>query len=478
MGFRVLHLVRPFMAVLPEIAQPDRKVPFNQKVMWTAVTLFIFLVMSQVPLYGIMSSDSSDPLFWMRVILASNRGTLMELGITPIVTSGMIMQLLSGANIIEVDYNLKEDRALFSGAQKLFAMIIAFGHATVSVLTGLYGSPSEIGAGVCLLLIIQLVVASLITMLLDELLQKGYGLGSGINLFIATNICETIFWKALSPTTINTGRGDEFEGALISLVHLVMSRKDKTRALKEAFYRTNLPNVMSLLSTLVIFLVVIYLQGFRVELPVKSNRVRGQRGTYPIKLFYTSNMPIMLQSTMTSNLFMISQMLYKRFESNILVRILGVWEPLEGSSQLFASGGIAYYLSAPHSLTDALLDPIHTVVYIGVMLTSCALLSKTWIEVSGSSPRDVARQLKDQQLVIAGYRDTSMYKELKRVIPTAASFGGATLGAVSVFADMIGAIGSGTGILLCVTIIFQYFEMFVKEQMENGGGMEGMMMAQ
>ncbi|SAL97733.1 hypothetical protein [Absidia glauca] len=466
------------MAVLPEIAQPDRKVPFNQKVMWTAVTLFIFLVMSQVPLYGIMSSDSSDPLFWMRVILASNRGTLMELGITPIVTSGMIMQLLSGANIIEVDYNLKEDRALFSGAQKLFAMIIAFGHATVSVLTGLYGSPSEIGAGVCLLLIIQLVVASLITMLLDELLQKGYGLGSGINLFIATNICETIFWKALSPTTINTGRGDEFEGALISLVHLVMSRKDKTRALKEAFYRTNLPNVMSLLSTAVVFLIVIYLQGFRVELPVKSNRLRGQRGTYPIKLFYTSNMPIMLQSTMTSNLFMISQMLYKRFESNILVRILGVWEPLEGSSQLFASGGIAYYLSAPHSLTDALLDPIHTVVYIGVMLTSCALLSKTWIEVSGSSPRDVARQLKDQQLVIAGYRDTSMYKELKRVIPTAASFGGATLGAVSVFADMIGAIGSGTGILLCVTIIFQYFEMFVKEQMENGGGMEGMMMAQ
>ncbi|ORZ03135.1 SecY subunit domain-containing protein [Syncephalastrum racemosum] len=475
MGFRVLHLVRPFMAILPEIATPDRKVPFNQKVMWTAVTLFIFLVMSQVPLYGIMSSDSSDPLFWMRVILASNRGTLMELGITPIVTSGMIMQLLSGAGIIEVDYSLKEDRALFSGAQKLFAMIIAFGHATVSVLTGLYGSPSDIGAGVCLLLIIQLVVASLVTMLLDELLQKGYGLGSGINLFIATNICETIFWKALSPTTINTGRGDEFEGALIALVHLLMSRKDKTRALKEAFYRANMPNVMSLLSTAIVFGIVIYLQGFRVELPVKSNRVRGQRGSYPVKLFYTSNMPIMLQSTMTSNIFMISQMLYRRFEDNFLVRLLGVWEPYEGSAQLYAKSGFAYYISAPRNLTDAFLDPIHTVIYVAIMLAGCALLSKTWIEVSGSAPRDVARQLKDQQLVIAGYRDTSMYKELKRVIPTAASFGGACLGAVSVFADMIGAIGSGTGILLCVTIIFQYFEMFAKEQAESGVGLEGMM---
>ncbi|KAG2179809.1 hypothetical protein NQZ79_g3722 [Umbelopsis isabellina] len=477
MGFRILHLVRPFMSMLPEIATPDRKVPFNQKLLWTAVTLFIYLVMSQVPLYGIMSSDSSDPLYWMRVILASNRGTLMELGITPIVTSGMIMQLLSGANIIEVDYSLKEDRALFSGAQKLFAMIIAFGHATVSVLTGLYGSPKEIGAGVCLLLIIQLVVASLITMLLDELLQKGYGLGSGINLFIATNICETIFWKALSPTTVNTGRGDEFEGALIALFHLLATRKDKTRALKEAFYRGNLPNVMSLLSTALVFAIVIYLQGFRVELPVKSNRMRGQRGTYPIKLFYTSNMPIMLQSTMTSNIFMISQMLYNRFPENLLVKILGVWKPYEGSSQLFATNGIAYYLSAPHSLTDALLDPFHTVIYVTIMLTGCALLSKTWIEVSGSSPRDVAKQLKDQQMTIAGYRDTSMYKELKRVIPVAASFGGACLGAVSVLADMLGAIGSGTGILLCVTIIFQYFEMFVKEQAE-AGGMEGMLMGQ
>ncbi|OBZ88476.1 Protein transport protein SEC61 subunit alpha [Choanephora cucurbitarum] len=143
--------------------------------------------------------------------------------------------------------------------------------------------------------------------------------------------------------------------------------------------------------------------------------------------------------------------------------------------KLNAVGGIAYYLSAPRSLSAALLDPIHTVVYVALMLTTCALLSKTWIEISGASPRDVARQLKDQQLVIAGYRDTSMYKELKRVIPVAASFGGACLGAVSVVADMVGAIGSGTGILLCVTIIFQYFEMFAKEQMEGGMGLEAMM---
>lgn len=340
----------------------------------------------------------------------------------------------------------------------MFAVLIAIGQATVSVLTGLYGSPKEIGAGVCVLLVLQLVGASLVTMLLDELLQKGYGFGSGINLFIATNICETIFWKALSPTTVNLGRGDEPEGALIALVRLLVSRKSKARALKEAFYRSHLPNVMNLIATFAIFGLVTYLQGFRVELPVKSNRVRGQRASYPIKLFYTSSMPIMLQSTITSNIFMISQMLYKRFGSNVLVRALGVWEPLDGSNQWFARGGIAYYLSPPRSLIEAVLDPIHTAVYITIILTMCALLSKTWIEVSGSSARDVARELKDQQLVIVGYRDSSMYKELKRVIPVAASFGGACLGAISVLADMLGAIGSGTGILLCVTIIYQVKE--------------------
>ncbi|CCA68724.1 probable endoplasmic reticulum insertion protein SEC61 [Serendipita indica DSM 11827] len=462
-GFRFLNLVRPFLPILPEVSSPERKVPFNQKVLWTAVTLLIFLVCSQVPLYGIVSSDSSDPLYWTRVIMASNRGTLMELGITPIITSGMIMQLLSGANLIEVDFGLKEDRALFGSAQKLFALIISLGQATVYVLTGMYGPPSELGAGVCLLLIVQLVVAALIVILLDELLQKGYGLGSGISLFIATNICENIIWKAFSPTTINTGRGPEFEGAIIALFHLLLTWNDKSRALKEAFYRERLPNISNLIATLAVFAVVIYLQGFRIEIPVKSNRYRGQRGSYPIKLFYTSNMPIMLESALTSNLFIVSQMLFSRFPSNLFVKLLGVWEPLEDSTQLHAVSGLAYYMSPPHTVKAALLDPIHTVIYITFMLSACALFSKTWIEVSGSGPRDVAKQLKEQQMVMAGHREQSMYKELKRIIPTAAALGGAVLGILSVTADLMGALGSGTGILMAVTIIYSYWEIGIRE---------------
>jgi protein transport protein SEC61 subunit alpha len=112
----------------------------------------------------------------------------------------------------------------------------------------------------------------------------------------------------------------------LALFHLFFTRSNKFAAVKEAFTRSHAPNMTNLLSTFLVFAVVIYFQGFRVELPVKSNRVRGHQGTYPIKLFYTSNMPIMLQSAMVSNIFFISQMLFNRFPENFLVRLLGVWE--------------------------------------------------------------------------------------------------------------------------------------------------------
>jgi protein transport protein SEC61 subunit alpha len=114
-------------------------------------------------------------------------------------------------------------------------------------------------------------------------------------------------------------------------------------------------------------------------------------------------------------------------------------------------------------LTEALLDPIKTTIYIAFVLSICALFSKTWIEISGTAPRDVAKQFKDQGLVIAGRRETSVYKELKKIIPTAAAFGGASIGALSVACDLLGTLGSGTSILLAVTTIYSYYELAAKE---------------
>eukprot|EP00922_Rhytidocystis_sp_ex-Travisia-forbesii_P038419 GHVS01057240.1.p1 GENE.GHVS01057240.1~~GHVS01057240.1.p1 ORF type:complete len:474 (+),score=31.55 GHVS01057240.1:139-1560(+) len=469
-GFRFLNLIKPVMCVLPEVQTPDRKIPFKEKVLWTLVSLFVFLICCQIPLYGIMTSKSADPFYWMRVILASNRGTLMELGISPIVTSGMVMQLLAGSKIIDVDQSLKEDRALFQGAQKLFGLLITIGEAVAYVISGMYGDVSELGAGNALLIILQLFFAGVVVIILDELLQKGYGLGSGISLFIATNICETIVWKAFSPTTINTGKGTEFEGALISLFHVLFTKADKYVALKEAFYRSNAPNVTNLLATVLVFLVVIYFQGFRVDLAVKYQKVRGQQGSYPIKLFYTSNIPIILQTALVSNLYFFSQLLYRRFKSNMLVNLLGQWQELDVGGHSIPVGGLAYYISPPNSFGGIFDDPLHAFVYITFVLVACALFSKTWIEVSGSSARDVAKQLRDQQMVMKGYRDSSLVQVLNRYIPTAAAFGGMCIGALTILADFLGAIGSGTGILLAVTIIYQYYEMLLKEK-EQGNSL-------
>ena len=72
----------------------------------------MLLVCNQLPLYGIYSANGADPLYWMCVILASNLENFMEIGITPIVTSGLEMQLLVGYKIIEAYNSVREDRAL------------------------------------------------------------------------------------------------------------------------------------------------------------------------------------------------------------------------------------------------------------------------------------------------------------------------------------------------------------------------------
>ena len=137
-------------------------------------------------------------------------------------------------------------------------------------------------------------------------------------------------------------------------------------------------------------------QGFRVDLPIQSARYRGQYSSYPIKLFYTSNIPIILQSALVSNLYVISQMLSLRFSGNVLINLLGVWSNSEGSSRAIPVSGICYYLSPPLTMAHVVEDPVHALIYITFMLGSCAYFSKTWIDVSGSSAKDVS-------LPVAGY---------------------------------------------------------------------------
>lgn len=124
----------------------------------------------------------------------------------------------------------------------------------------MYGQIEEIGAGNALLIVMQLAFAGIVVIMLDEMLEKGYGLGSGISLFIACNICENIIWKAFSPITIRHESETEFEGAVVALFHFLITKQNKFSALYHAFYRTNAPNINNLMATIFVFLIVIYFQ--------------------------------------------------------------------------------------------------------------------------------------------------------------------------------------------------------------------------
>lgn len=143
----------------------------------------------------------------------------------------------------------------------VFGFLITIGEAVAYVISGMYGDLSQLGAINAYLIIIQLVIAGVIVLLLDEVLQKGYGIGSGISLFIAVNICETIIWKSFSPFTITNDSGAvEYEGAIVSAIHLLVTRPNKLSALNKAFYRQSSTNLFNLITTVVVFLIVVFFQ--------------------------------------------------------------------------------------------------------------------------------------------------------------------------------------------------------------------------
>jgi protein transport protein SEC61 subunit alpha len=262
----------------------------------------------------------------------------------------------------------------------------------------------------------------------------------------------------------------EFEGAVLAFFHLIVVRPNKLQALREALYRQNLPNLTNLMATCLVFALCIYMQGWRVYLNVKLGRARGAEQKWPIKLFYTSNMPIILQTALVSNIYFMSQMVYNQAPTSVFTKLLGEWNPASPENAAIAhsvpTGGLAYYVSPPATLSDMFYDPFHAIFYLFFTLTACAIFGKMWTEVSGTSVRDVARQFRENQIVMKGHRDTATGKILSRYIPIAAALGGICIGLLTVIADYMGAIGSGTGILLTVTIIYEFQEALAKESQD------------
>ncbi|CAF3179065.1 unnamed protein product [Rotaria sp. Silwood2] len=174
-------------------------------------------------------------------------------------------------------------------------------------------------------------------------------------------------------------------------------------------------------------------------------------------------MPSIILSALVLNLYVISYMLSRKFSGNFYINLLGVWA-YNGTQRSYRIGGLCYYLSQPESFQATLTDPLRAILYIVFMLGSCTFISKTWKEISDLYPKHIAIGLKEQQIVVYGHRSKSMIEELNQYIPIAATFGGLCIDALLVLANLLIVAGSGTAILLAVTIIFQYFSIFVEKQ--------------
>jgi len=445
---------------MPEVSSPTRKVSFNEKLFWTAMALIIYLVMSEVSLFNV--GGEGWQLDSLRIIFASNRGTLTELGIGPIVTGGIILQLLIGSNIISADLGNPEDRSLFTAATKVFSIVLTGVQAAAYLIGGVYGSLDGITS---IIIFIQLLSAGVVLLLLDEMVQKGWGMGSGISLFILAGVAQRIMWSSFSPW--GPMADGKHHGAFIALGETILGKQ----SLMNAFFRydlktgalADLPTMLGFLTTVVVFIIVIYMEGVRVELPISHANYRGFRGKYPIKLLYVSVLPVIFASALFANIYVFAQLLSSQFgTNNFWVNLLGTFGGEGGAP----TGGLAYYVTGPRSLAQVGADPLRALIFVGIMVAFCVIFSLTWLEVGGLGPSTVAQQLVDSGMQIPGFRRSGRSIELilKRYIPVVTILGGAIIGLIASVAEFFGVFGTGMGILLAVGILYQYYQLLVQEQ--------------
>ena len=462
-----LYVLEPLVRRMPEVAVPKRRVSFKERFMWSGIALLAFLIMTQIPLYGTPAREPFEDVngngVWdpgepftdlngngvrdagvqeffgqLKFVLASQAGTLMELGIGPIVTAGIIMQLLVGSKIIGLDLTNSEDRALFTGVQKFLAVMMGLFEGAMLVLAGHYGVPLGGPAGIFIL--IQLTLGVVIVLYLDELVSK-YGFGSGISLFILGGVAMTVIWQSFNP----------WWGAVPCFVGAISGGED----LIHAFFRGP-ASMMGLVATILIFIIVVYVESMRIEIPLAYGRFGGVRGRYPIRLLYASVIPVILAMVVFANI-------------NMIARISGL--PILGTydAQGNVTGGLAYYTRAPNGIQAVLADPIHAIVYTVILALLCMAFAWLWINMTGMGPRDVAEQLDRSGMLIPGFRRDVRVMEwvLSRYIITAALLGGLFIGLLSAGADILGAIGSGTGILLAVSITYSLYQEIARERVEE-----------
>ncbi len=471
-----LDFLKPVIHLLPEIKHPDKPLGLKGKLIWVGIALAIFFVMSNVTAFGVDTSSTAG-LEFLQVVTASKIGTLLTAGIGPIVLASIFLQLFNGAGILNFDMQDPEDKKTFFGVQKILAVILAFFEGAMFVFLGRIDLFVDTFF-MQIIVVLQIAFGSIILLYLDEIVSK-YGIGSGISLFIAANVSFTIISGALSLFGWNNPNG------IISIL-----QTGGADAIPNAiFYLT------PLYFTAIVFLVVVYAEGMKVELPLSFGMAKGVGGRFPIKFLYVSNIPVILTAALLLNIQFLAAILPAHDQGelpvgldivgcigwvvNIPKGVVGGVEEFypdlqDGFLYLITQKGLSsnplytgrnvfeHWALLASSSTPIFQIPelIHLLIYAIVFIGMCILFGKFWVETAGMGAKDVAAQLQSSGFQIPGFRrdPRAIENVVNRYIPVIVILGSAFVGVIAVLADLTGALGTGTGILLTVSILHRFYE--------------------
>jgi preprotein translocase subunit SecY len=468
----------PVLTRMPTVARPEGHVPFRRKLTWTGGVLVLYFFLTNVLVFG-LQGQGTDAFGQFRTILAGGQGSILQLGIGPIVTASIVLQLLGGADLLGLDTNDPRDQALYQGLQKLLVVVMIFLTGIPLVFLGgfLPASPQlsqQLGSvfAVQVLIFAQIAIGGLLILFMDEVISK-WGVGSGVGLFIVAGVSQRLIggffgWSGL------TGRTGFFEGWFDIIMNGPPVALFSFEGLQFIFGRGG-GQLLALITTLLIFGIVVYAESVRVEIPLSHAKVRGARGRFPVKLIYASVLPMILVRALQANIQFLGRILRSQLGPQGMPSWLGVYQQTQQG--LVPTGGLFYYLAPIYTPQDWLgalgTNTLDILIRIGVDLTFMviggAIFAVFWVETSGMGPDATAKQIQNSGMQIPGFRKSPqvMEKVLARYIPQVTVIGGALVGLLAVAANMLGTIGtvSGTGLLLTVSITYKLYEEIAEEQL-------------
>ncbi|BFH73465.1 preprotein translocase subunit SecY [Sulfurisphaera javensis] len=436
---------------LPAITKPKERPSLSSKLLWSFIAVIIYLVMASIPLYGVTSSNSFLSNFLAEeIIFASTQGTLAQLGIGPIITSGLIMQILVGSKLIQMDLAKEEDQARFTEAEKGLAFIF------ILVESALFGYVFTRTAGNIMLSAIvtaQLIIATYIILLLDEMIQKGWGLGSGISLFILAGVTKIMFWDMFGIAAVsNQNLPVGFFPVLVS--DIVSGKNILSLIVNTSTTTPYQPDLIGLISTIALILLIIYLTNINIQIPVTTQRLRGIKTTIPLNFLYVSSIPVIFVSVLGAD--------FQLFAS------LASYISSPASSILTDIANAFFFPPAnvPHSVFALVIDPVGAAIYALVFIGLSIIFGILWIDVAGLDPATQAQQMVEAGMEIPGMRNNPRVIEaiLAKYIYPLGFYSSLIVGVIAVLATFLGVYGTGVGILLAVTIAIQYYNLLAYER--------------